>query len=106
MFDRPGIAINDLAWIHRDQFVHYIQLAQALSEPGVWPRLRTDLLRALTAAFGLDAWDANDVGLTEPQRRALDLLDEIRRHHDPSTDWPAFFDMLWSRRHAIRADLT
>ena len=34
MFDRPGIDLDDLVWIHRDQFVHYLQLAFALGDPG------------------------------------------------------------------------
>jgi hypothetical protein len=96
MFDRPGIGVDDLAWIHRDQFVHYIQLAHALSDPGNWSRFRHDLRRALTAAFGLD---------NNAARGLLAVLDEIRRHHDPATDWPGFFDTLWNRRHAIRPDL-
>ena len=107
MFDRPGITIDDLAWIHRDQFVHYVELAHGVSQPHDWPQLREDVLRGLTAAFGLDARDVNGNGVTPApaQHRALELLDEIRRHHDPATDWPAFFDMLWSRRHAMRPDL-
>ena len=105
MFDGHGITTDDLGWIQRDQFVHYVELAHALSEPPVWPRVRHDLLQALTAAFGLD--DGNTVsGLPTPmQRRALQVLDDIRRQHDPATEWPAFFDALWRRRHAIRSDL-
>lgn len=103
MFDQPGIGIENLAWIHRDQFVHYVDLAHALSVPGDWSRFRQELLRALTAAFGADAGSAD--GLTPRQHRAVQVLDDIRRQHDPATNWPAFFDMLWSRRHAIRPDL-
>ncbi|HEX2029175.1 MAG TPA: hypothetical protein VHF25_14370 [Nitriliruptorales bacterium] len=106
MFDRPGIGIDDLPWIHRDQFVHYVELAHALSDPHDWPQLREGLLRALTAAFGLDAGNRNGHRLTTSQRRALELLDEIRCHHDPAADWSAFFDTLWARRHAIRPDIT
>lgn len=104
MFDRSGIDVDDLAWIHRDQFVHYLQLAHALGDPGDWPRFRADLLRALTAAFGLNADNAAGE-LVPTQRRASEVLDEIRHHHDPATDWPAFLDALWDRRHAIRPDL-
>ncbi|HVM21027.1 MAG TPA: hypothetical protein VM307_13795 [Egibacteraceae bacterium] len=104
MFDRAGIGIEDLPWIHRDQFVHYLQLAHALGDPHDWPRLREQLLQALTAAFGLDAC-TNGERLTPSQQRALDVLDEIRPHHNPATHWPAFFDTLWTRRHAIRPDL-
>jgi hypothetical protein len=96
MFDRPGIGVEDLAWIHRDQFVHSVQLAHGLGDPANWPQFREDLRRALTAAFGLDA---------PSQPRALEVVDEVRRRHDPATDWPAFFDTLWNRRHAIRPDL-
>lgn len=107
MFDRPGVGIgvDDLAWIYRDEFVHYVELAHALGDPGDWPRFQEDLLRALTAAFGLDARDVNGHGLTPRQRVARELLDGLHLRHDPATDWPAFFDTLWSRRHAIRPDL-
>ncbi len=97
--------IEDLPWIHRDQFAHYTQLAYVLRDPNDWPRLREDLLHALTAAFGLDACNVMGERLTPPQRRALKVIDGIRRHHDPAKEWPAFFDMLWSQRHAIRPDL-
>ncbi len=105
MFDRAGIGIEDLPWIHRDQFVHYIQLAYVLSDPNDWSHLREELLQALTAAFGLDACHANGERLTPSQQRALEVLDEIRPHHDPATEWLAFFDTLWTRRHAIRPNL-
>ena len=105
MFERSGIAIDDLAWIHRDQFVHYVELAHALSDPRDWSRLQEDLLQALTAAFGLDVGDVNGEGLPPSQRRALGVLDEARGGHDPATHWPAFSDALWRRRHAIRPDL-
>ena len=105
MFDLPGISVDDLPWIHREEFVHYVELAYALGDPGDWPHLRTDLLRALTAAFGLDGDAMASGGLTHRQQRALGLLDDVRRQHDPASNWPAFFDTLWSRRHAIRADL-
>ena len=106
MFDRPGIASDDLAWIHRDEFVHYVELVHGLSEPQHWPWLREDLLGALTAAFGLDAGNVSDAQFTSPQQRALGVLDDIRRHHNPASDWPAFVNALWSRRHAIRTDLS
>ena len=105
MFDSPGISVDDLPWIHREEFVHYIALAYALGNPADWPRLRADLLRALTAAFGLDAGTAVHGGLTPGQRRGLKVLDDVRRHHDPASNWPAFFDAVWSGRRAIRADL-
>ena len=105
MFDRPGIGLDDLAWIHRDQYVHYVELAHILSTAHDWPLLRQDLLDALTAAFGRGPSDANGHPYTSRQRRALEVLDEIRGQHDPATDWPDFFDVLWQRRHAIRPDL-
>ena len=105
MFDESGITSDDLGWIQRDQFVHYVELAYAMSETHVWPRVRDDLLQALTAAFGLDDGNTGG-GLPTPlQSRALQVLDDIRRQHDPATEWPTFFDALWSRRHAIRPDL-
>ena len=103
MFDRPGIGVEDLAWIHRDQFVHYVQLAHALGDPGDWSRLRQDLLRALTAAFGLDA--GTGFAPTQQQTGALQLLDEIHRQHDQATHWPTFLETLWRRRQDIRGDL-
>lgn len=103
MFDRSGIGVEDLVWIHRDQFVHYVLMAYALGDPTDWSRLRHDLLRALTAAFGLG--DGAGDALTPRQQRALQLLDEIRGQHDPAFDWPTFFEVLWSRRHVIRTDL-
>ena len=104
MFDRPGIGLDDLPWIHRDQYAHYVELAHALSNPHDWPLLRRDLLDALTAAFGLGRGNDTD-RLTPRQHRALEVLDELRDQHDPATDWPAFFDALWQRRHTIRPDL-
>lgn len=95
MFDRNGVGIDDLAWIRRDQYVHYTTLAHQLGDPHDWPRFRHDLADAITAAFGL-----------HPRRqRVLDLLDAVRTHHGPATNWPAFFDALWARRHEIRPDL-
>ena len=104
MFDRSGISTDDLSWIQRDEFVHYVELAYGVSDAHDWTRFREALLAALTAAFALDA-DSHGGRLSPRQRRALQLLDEIRREHDPAADWPAFFDTLWSRRHAIRPDL-
>lgn len=45
MFDRAGIAAEELAWIQRDQFVYYVELAYALSDPHDWPVLRQHLGR-------------------------------------------------------------
>jgi hypothetical protein len=103
VFDQPGIGVEDLAWIHRDQFVHYVQMAEALGDPGDWSRFRHDVLRALTAAFGLEG--ATDGESPSRQHRVLQVLDEIRRRYDPVVEWPMFFEALWTRRHDIRADL-
>ena len=103
MFDQPGIGVEDLAWIHRDQFVHYVQLAHALGDPRDWSGFRHDLLHALTAAFDLDA--GAGVASMPRQHHALQILDEIHRQHDPATHWATFYETLWTRRHDIRADL-
>ncbi len=105
MFDQPGIGVEDLPWIHRDQFVHYVELAHALGDPDDWSRFREDLLGALTAAFGLDARGVNGDRSTPPEHQALQVLEQVRCQHDPAIDWPAFSELLWSRRHAIRPDL-
>ena len=105
LFDQPGISIRDLDWIHRDQFVHYVELAHALGDPSDWAGFREDLLRAVAAAFGLAADDSNGEGHTQTSGHALQIIDQAREEHDPATDWPGFFDLLWSRRHAIRPDL-
>lgn len=105
MFSQPGIGVEDLAWIHRDQFVHYVELAHALGDPEDWTRFRDELLGALTAAFGLVGRGLNGDRLTPAEHHTLHILDQIRWRHDPATEWPAFFALLWKRRHAIRHDL-
>jgi hypothetical protein len=105
MFSQPGIGVEDLPWIHRDQFVHYVELAHALGDPDDWSCFRDDLLRALTAAFGPDPGGVNGDRLTPSEHRAVQVLEQVRCQHDPATDWPSFIALLWSRRHAIRPDL-
>jgi hypothetical protein len=105
MFSQPGIGIEDLPWIHRDQFVHYVELAYALGDPDDWSCFRDDLLRALTAAFGLEPGDVNGDRLTTHEHHVLEVLEQIRCRHDPASDWLGFSELLWSRRHAIRPDL-
>lgn len=110
MFDRAGIAAEELAWIQRDQFVYYVELAYALSDPHDWPVLRQHLRRALTAASGLDhpapASAAVPHGATSTAPGAvLDLLDHLRGRHDPATEWAAFRAALWEGRHVLRAGL-
>jgi hypothetical protein len=105
MFSQPGIGIEDLPWIHRDQFVHYVELARALGDLHNWSCFRGDLLRALTAAFGLDPGNVNGDRLRTHEHHVLEVLEGVRCKHDPSTDWLGFSELLWSRRHAIRPDL-
>jgi hypothetical protein len=111
MFDHTGIGPHDLAWIRRDQFVYYLNLTHALSDPHDWPRLRRDLLRALTDTFALDhprphtSRGATELEPASPPAAALKVLDQVRARHDPATDWPAFFDALWNSRHHLRPDL-
>ena len=110
MFDETGIGPDDLAWIRRDQYVYYLHLTYALSDPNDWPNLRRDLHCALTETFALDhpppdpPPDAPEPA-PEPPAAALAVIDDIRDRHDPATDWPAFFDALWNARHHLRADL-
>lgn len=115
MFDKRGIGPEDLAWIHRDQFVHYVGQARALNDPHDWPQLRRALLKALTAAFllaplhplrdgELSMYTDGPPPLTTGQQRTLELLDDLRPHHDPAADWPTFFDALWEHRHRLRPD--
>ena len=106
MFDRPGIdTTTDVAWITRDQFVHYLEMAHALTDPTDWPTLRDELHRALAATFGLEP--PRESAGPDRRSRANDavpqLLDEIRHEHDPATDWDAFREALWHRsRRVIR----
>lgn len=103
MISRAGIGVDDLAWIQRDQFVHYVTLARAShDDPRDWPAFRHALLDALTAAFGLDHEpDAERV----PLMAAADVLERTRLACDPHDAWPDFMNTLWRSRHAIRPDL-
>ena len=105
MFDHAGIGVDDLQWIHRDQFVHHVELAHALGDPDDWSRFRHDLLRALTAALGPDPRGVNGDRLRPREHHALEVLEQVRCKHDPATDWLGFSELLWSRRHAVRPDL-
>jgi hypothetical protein len=105
VFDHPGIGIEDLPWIYRDEFVHYVELAHTLGDPRDWPRFRQDLARALTAAFGLATGPLDGQRHSPAMDQVLEVLDEVCRQHDPASAWSAFFEQLWSRRHAIRPDL-
>ena len=97
-----GMGVDDLAWIQRDQFVHYLGLARATHGAAEWPTYRQALLEALIAAFGLDhQTDGHGVR----RAAAVALLDTIGPTHDPVDDWHAFMETLWARRHVIRPDL-
>lgn len=59
MFDEPGIDLgSDLAWIQRDQYVYYLEMAHALGvlgNPDDWASFRADLAEALAAHDGMGA---------------------------------------------------
>jgi hypothetical protein len=95
MLDRTGIGVDDLAWIHRDQFVHYLTVAQA-TDPCDWPSFRLAVSDALAAALGLDDNEAE---------AALAVVDQVHGLRDPVSEWHEFLGELWRRRRAIRADL-
>lgn len=102
MIAQRGIGVDDLAWIQRDQFVHYLTVARATTDPDHWPTFRQAVVEALTAAFGLDnCADAHDLR----QSTAIEVLDAIRSTCDPATSWPEFMASLWERRQTIRPDL-
>lgn len=100
--ERLGIGVDDLAWIQRDQFVHYLTVTRTDHDAGDWSTFRPAVLEALTAAFGLDEEPTNDQTMSV----ALDVVDGARRAFDPATCWPAFIARLWARRHIIRPDLS
>lgn len=110
LFDRPGIELDrDLEWIHRDQYVYYLEVAHALGDPADWASFRSDLAEALAAAFSLQRtppW-AEDRGDHDrrTRERVLDILDSMRFRHHPAADWDGFFDDLWERRSKLRDDL-
>ena len=96
------------AFIERDQFVYYLTLAHELADPTDWPAFRSELVAALTAAWGLDTrWTdldttAQQQKVDDRRRRAFLLVDQIRTDHDPAVDWPRFFDALWDARRPLR----
>lgn len=97
------------AFIERDQFLYFVTLAHELADPTDWPTFRNELVAALTAAWGLDTrWTdldttAQQAEVDQRRRRAFVLVDEIRADHDPSGDWPRFFDALWDARGRLRS---
>ena len=93
-----GIGVEDLAWIHRDQFLHYLRVTRATVNPTDWPRFRDAVVEALEAAFGLAPEETGPGG-------ALSVVERVRHGHDPATDWDGFMDELWRQRRSIRPDL-
>ena len=98
MRSRTGIGVEDLAWIHRDQFLHYLTVTRATGDPTDWPRFRCAVIEALEAAFGLTPEETGSGG-------ALSVVEGVRRTHDPTNDWEGFMDELWRQRRSIRSDL-
>lgn len=93
-----GIGVEDLAWIHRDQFLHYLTVTRATSDPTAWRRFRDAVVEALEAAFGLAPEETGPAG-------ALAVVEAVRRTFDPADDWEGFLDELWRQRRSIRPDL-
>ncbi len=110
MFDEPEINLeSDLAWIQRDQYVYYVEMAHHLGDPTDWASFRSDLAEALAAAFSLERtppWaDRRSAEDRRTRERMLNVVDSIRFRHHPATDWDGFFDTLWERRSELRDDL-
>ena len=99
--------VGSSAWIERDQFVYFVTLAHELGSPHDWEAFREELVGALRAAWGLDAlWLDLDAAGQQDRRAerlslAYELVDETRRHHDPSADWDGFLESLWSSRRSL-----
>jgi hypothetical protein len=93
-----GIGVQDLAWIHRDQFLHYLSVARATNDPADWPRFRGAVVDALEVALGLAPHETGPDG-------AGSVVQDARRAHDPSDDWEPFIEMLWLQRGRVRHDL-
>ena len=93
-----GIGVEDLAWIQRDQFLHYVTVTRATGNPADWPRFRDAVIKALEAAFGLAPEETGPAG-------ALSVVERVRRTYDPATDWDRFMEELWHERRSIRSDL-
>lgn len=110
MFTQPGIGLEDLAWIRRDQFIYYVELERGLHDPRDWPGFRERLVEALMAAFALNLGPgvrgADGMRESEGSRgRVRRLLEEVRAGHDPVLDWLGFREALWEARTRLRGDL-
>jgi hypothetical protein len=101
--DDPTV-LGTSAWIERDQFVYFVTLARELGDPEDWPTFRDQLVSALKTAWGLDAiWlhlpaDRQEHRSAQRIATTYEIVDEVRTHHDPLTDWDAYFDALWAAR--------
>lgn len=100
MFDQVGVTADDVAWIRRDQFVYFVELERAGSDPCDWPRFREAVNAAVLAAWGLEHSDgpsavAGVAGAAEAEHRVLQVLDRVRARHDPAVDWSGFLDGLY-----------
>jgi hypothetical protein len=100
MFGTPGIDVDDLAWIERDQFVYFMEMEHHLNDPVDWPRFRSGLVNALAAAYG---WDPGDTARVAGD--VSGLLDAARQVADPTRDWERFCDEVWAAVRLGRAVL-
>ena len=109
MFEH-GVGPEEIGWIQREQFAYFLEAERRITDPADWRTFRLRLVVALTASWGLDTrYPAHLLRhelLSIPQRRALHLLDHIHLHRNPVSDWTAFREALWTRRHELRHDLT
>lgn len=99
MNHHPGIGVDDLPWIHREQFVHYLTVARSTDDATDWLTFRHVLLEALAAALGLDDEEAR-------LRGAAEVVDAARRDYDPAARWSEFMEAVWAKRHVLRPDIT
>jgi len=99
MFGTPGIDVDDLPWIERDQFVYFMEMEHHLNDPGDWPRFREGLVAALATAFGWDPSHALDDARHDDE--VLVLLEAARQVADPAVNWNGFVDEVWSGTRAI-----
>ena len=98
MNHHPGIGVDDLPWIHREQFVHYLTVARSTDDATDWLTFRHVLLEALAAALGLDDEEA--------RLRGAEVLDSARRDYDPAARWSEFMEAIWAKHHELRPDIS
>lgn len=97
----PGIDIEDLASIERDQFVYFMAMEHELNDPTDWPKFREGLVNALAVAYG---WDPSAEAWSQRRQHAVDVLDGARGAANPSTDWLKFRDKVWQGIRIARSD--